>query len=54
MKKIEKHVKTTDMAREYDFSKGVRGKHYKAYRKGHTLKINKTDGSTETHYFKTE
>ncbi|MCY3871883.1 MAG: hypothetical protein OXG87_20225 [Gemmatimonadetes bacterium] len=36
---------------EYDFSGGVRGKHYQAYRQGHSVKIEKRDGSTEVHYF---
>jgi hypothetical protein len=33
--KIDDH----NMLREYDFSKGVRGKHCKAYRKGHTVEF---------------
>ncbi len=36
---------------EYDFSNGVRGKHYHAYRQGHSVKIEKRDGATEVHYF---
>ena len=28
-----------EMKEEYDFSQGVRGKHYKAYRAGHTVQI---------------
>jgi hypothetical protein len=39
------------MRREYDFSGGVRGKHSKAYRKGHAVKIHKQDGTIEVHYF---
>jgi hypothetical protein len=35
---------------EYDFSTGVRGKHYKAYREGHTVKVHKNDGTTVVHY----
>ena len=42
------------MLPEYDFSKGVRGKHYKAYRKGHSVKIHKTDGTTRVQHFKFE
>lgn len=38
------------MRAEYDFSAGVRGKHYKAYRQGHLVKVEKRDGSTEVHY----
>ena len=46
--------KDEDMLPEYDFSKmkgGVRGKYYKAYRQGHTVKINKTDGTTVVQHF---
>ena len=41
---------------EYDFSgkKGVRGKYYKAYREGHTVRINNEDGSTEIRHFTLE
>ena len=42
------------MRDEYDFSKGVRGKHYKAYREGHTAIINKDDGTQSIQYFKEE
>jgi len=31
------------MRDEYDFSKGVRGKHYKAYREGHAVIVNKKE-----------
>lgn len=43
-----------DMLPEYDFSGGVRGKHYKTYRKGHEVKIHKTDGTTVVQCFKLE
>ncbi|MBP1468608.1 hypothetical protein EYB53_023040 [Candidatus Chloroploca sp. M-50] len=36
-----------EMQPEYDFSKGVRGKHYRAYQRGYTVMIHKTDGTTE-------
>lgn len=42
------------MLPEYDFSGGVRGKHYKAYRRGHTVKIRQADGTVSIHYFKPE
>jgi len=42
------------MLPEYDFSGGVRGKHYKAYRRGHTVKIHKVDGTISVQYFKPE
>lgn len=35
-----------DMRAEYDFSGGVRGKHYKAMQAGYTITIHKTDGTT--------
>lgn len=43
-----------EMKAEYDFSKGVRGKHYRAYRGGHTIRIAKADGSIEEHHFTLE
>ena len=36
-----------DIAPEYDFSHGVRGKHYKAMQNGYTIVIHKSDGTTE-------
>ena len=54
MKKKIRNSKNTDMRNEYDFSGGVRGKHYKAYRKGHTIYINKDNGSTSVQYFTQE
>ena len=42
------------MLPEYDFKDGIRGKHYKAYRKGHNIKIHKIDGSVTAQYFKLE
>jgi hypothetical protein len=50
-------AETDDMLPEYDFSKmmnGVRGKCHQAYREGHTIKINKSDGTVEVHYFTLE
>ncbi|MEK7729425.1 MAG: hypothetical protein AAB354_13505 [candidate division KSB1 bacterium] len=46
-----------DMRAEYDFAGmtgGVRGKYYKAYRAGHTVKIHKVDGSIVVQHFKLE
>ncbi len=45
-----------DMLAEYDFTgmKGVRGKYYKAYRQGHTVKIHQEDGTVTTQYFALE
>lgn len=42
------------MRDEYDFSGGVSGKHYQAYRAGHKLRILKRDGSVEEHHFTLE
>jgi hypothetical protein len=40
-----------DMRPEYDFSKGVRDKHYKDLSKGYTSVVNHPDGTKEiTHY----
>jgi hypothetical protein len=45
-----------EMKEEYDFTgkKGVRGKYYKSYREGHSVKINNEDGSTEIRHFTLE
>ena len=43
-----------DMRPEYDFRAGVRGKHYKAYRAGHTVKIHRSDGTIQVQHFKLE
>ena len=42
------------MREEYDFSGGVRGKHYKTYREGHSVHIHQEDGTTSTQYFTQE
>lgn len=44
----------SDIKDEYDFSGGVRGKHYRAYRKGHTVIVHKDNGSTSLQYFTQE
>jgi len=54
MKKDKEELKGNNMRDEYDFSKGVRGKHYKAYREGHSVVINKDDGTKSVQYFKEE
>ncbi len=43
-----------DMLPEYDFTGGIRGKHYKAYRAGHTVKIHRSDGTTEEQHVTVE
>ncbi len=34
-----------EMQPEYDFSDGIRGKHYLAYHQGYTVRIQNTDGT---------
>jgi hypothetical protein len=55
--KAEEPTIIEEMRPEYDFSAmkgGVRGKYYKAYRKGHKVVVHKEDGADSTHYFKLE
>jgi hypothetical protein len=42
-----------EMLPEYDFTgkKGVRGKYYRAYRRGHTVRISQEDGTVSVQYF---
>jgi hypothetical protein len=40
-----------EMREEYDFSQGVRGKHYRVYRAGHVVRVRKSDGSVEERHF---
>lgn len=54
MKKKKNDSNTNKMKEEYDFSDGVRGKHYKAYRERHTVRIHKEDGTTSVQYFTQE
>jgi hypothetical protein len=42
------------MQEEYDFSRGVRGKHHRAYRAGHTVRVTKDDGTVEQRHFTLE
>ena len=54
MKKATSDKKAVeDMLPEYDFTgkKGVRGKYYRAYRQGHSVRIHKTDGTVTVQYF---
>ena len=39
------------MLPEYDFSEGVRGKHYQAYQHGYQVTVHKVDGTTEVRDF---
>lgn len=54
--KKQRSEKEEDMLPEYDFSgrKGVRGKYYRAYQEGHTVKVTQEDGSVITQYFTLE
>ena len=45
---------TADMREEYDFSQGVRGKHHRAYRAGHLVRVRKSDGRVEERHFTLE
>ena len=40
-----------EMQPEYDFSEGVRGKHYEAYRAGHTVRVTQSDGTVQETQF---
>jgi hypothetical protein len=40
------HKAVKEMRAEYDFSKGVRGKHAQALQHGYTIKIHQPDGTT--------
>ncbi len=39
-------VEDNDMRAEYDFTGGVRGKHYRAMQAGYTIIVHKADGTT--------
>lgn len=41
-------IKNSDIQAEYDFTSGVRGKHYRAMQTGYTITIHKADGTTIT------
>lgn len=38
--------RNNEMRAEYDFSKGVRGKHWRAMQAGYTITVHRSDGST--------
>ena len=49
MKKAKTKIvegETNNMGTEYDFRKGVRGKHYKAMEAGYPITVHKADGTT--------
>ena len=45
-----------DMLPEYDFTgkRGVRGKYYRAYQQGYTVKVQQADGTVDIQYFTLE
>ncbi len=45
---------TDEMLPEYDFRGGVRGKHHKAYREGHTVTVHKENGTVQVQHFTLE
>lgn len=54
MKKTKNKTKPDDdMLPEYDFAgkKGIRGKYYRAYRQGHTVKVYDDAGKVNIRYF---
>ncbi len=51
MSKDNSEEQVEEMRAEYDFSGGVRGKHYRAYREGARVIVHKEDGTTEERDF---
>jgi hypothetical protein len=47
-------INDNEMLPEYDFTDGVRGKHYQAYRRGHTVTIHQADGTDIIQHFSLE
>ncbi len=45
-------AKSCEMLPEYDFSNGVRGKHYRQMQRGHTITIFNPDGTTTIKHVK--
>jgi len=43
-----------EMREEYDFTGGTRGKHYRAYRAGHTVRMTRADGTVAERHFTLE
>lgn len=54
MKKYKNDSNADGMREEYDFSGGVRGKHHKTCRAGHTVRVREKDGTTSVQYFTQE
>ncbi|MEH1908853.1 MAG: hypothetical protein V7L05_30885 [Nostoc sp.] len=47
-------ITDNNMLPEYDFTDGIRGKHYQAYRRGHTVTIHQADDTTVVQHFTLE
>ena len=47
-------LEKNEMLPEYDFTDGVRGKHHKAFREGHTVKVHRANGTIDVRYFTLE
>jgi hypothetical protein len=47
----ERQTDENGMLPEYDFSEGVRGKHYQAHQRGYQVIVHKTDGTVEVRDF---
>lgn len=43
-----------EMRTEYDFSNGVRCKHYRTYREGHSVRVTTSDVEVVEHHFTLE
>ena len=54
MKKKRDDSGDVEMREEYDFSGGVMGKHYMAYREGHSVQVDRADGTVSVQYFTQE
>lgn len=54
--KVQSDLEQEGMLSEYDFTgkQGVRGKYYRAYRQGHTVRVYQTDGTVKIQYFTLE
>lgn len=48
------NITDDEMLPEYDFTGGVRGKHYQAYAQGHTVTIHQADGTDIVQHFTLE
>jgi hypothetical protein len=53
---VKSTAQNDDMLPEYDFSGklGTRGKYYRDYQQGHTVRVYQEDGSVTIQYFKLE